>query len=324
MDGVGYYLSVGSSADFAKGCGHGFALRDTSHYGVSQRRQTGCSVLMEDLEEGAIRDDLSTSSSRTSSVRAWRSAASIKIQQIDLKRQKTLQAIDLQGALTNSPAHASFKVKGGQRRMLDDLTYLLLRSRNSIFGLLLVTIYATINLVFGALYFAGGPNALTDGDGSFRDAFCFSVITLSTIGYGHRTPASSWVDAVVVVEAMTSIVFISLIGGLTFSRILRPSSRMVFANQVVVAPLNGVHTLRLRLCNERPHSVLYHASFYLTVSFERVDREGHRMRIQRQLKLLQDTVPVLGATFTVCHRIDEQSPLHGLIDEKTLANFSGA
>lgn len=214
--------------------------------------------------------------------------------------------------------HSSFKIVGGNRRIVDDVCYTLLRARWEYFFAMILSAFTCFNLVFAAFYCID-PDGLSDGDGSFREAFYFSIQTFSTIGYGRLSPVSPYVDAIVAVQAMISLIFIGVVGGLSFARVMRPSSRLVFARVACVAELNGVPTLRIRVCNERAHNTIFHATFYLTASFERVSREGHQMRVQRQLRLIQDTVPCFGATFTVCHAIDHNSPLHGL-DESSIAS----
>ena len=151
---------------------------------------------------------------------------------------------------TSQEAHARFRIIGGNHRLLDDVCYMLLRSRWEIYTVVLICGFTFFNLLFGAL-FCVDPNGLSGGDGSFRDAFFFSIQTFATIGYGRRSPISPWVDAIVAVEAMISLLLISVVGGLTFSRVMKPSSRLVFARFACIAELNGVPTLRIRVCNER-------------------------------------------------------------------------
>ena len=235
------------------------------------------------------------------------------------RRRPSLPAAkDMSIAAMTQQANATFKIVGGRKRWRDDVCYLLLRCRWELYCLVLVCGFILVNVAF-ALLIAADPSGLSGGDGSFRDAFFFSVQTFATIGYGRRSPISHWVDTVVLVEAMVSLVLISVVGGLAFSRVMKPTSRLVFARVACIAELNGVPTLRIRVCNERQHNSIFDARFSLTASFDRISREGHRMRIMRQLRLMQDTVPVFGATFTVCHAIDESSPLHGL-DAKGLAS----
>ena len=193
----------------------------------------------------------------------------------------------------------------------DEACYLLLRVRFVTYLMLLVSGFLIFNTVFAALVVID-PNGLSGGDGSFREAFFFSVQTFSTIGFGRLSPISPWTDTVVVVEAMLSLILISVAGGLSFARVVRPRSRLTFAQRGVIQSLNGVPMLRFRVCNERARNSIFNAHFTLTASYDRVDKERTSVRIQRDCKLEQDTVPVFGATFTVCHLIDENSPLYGI------------
>ncbi|MGI9320252.1 MAG: ion channel, partial [Thiogranum sp.] len=74
------------------------------------------------------------------------------------------------------------------------------------FNLTLVGLYLLINLLFAALYFLCGPQALTgiqgmDGGERLLETFFFSVQTLTTVGYGHITPNGMAANLLVVLEA---------------------------------------------------------------------------------------------------------------------------
>ena len=70
-------------------------------------------------------------------------------------------------ALASPGTHASFKIVGGRRRLLDDICYMLLRSRWEVFSLVLVSGFMIFNVLFAGL-FCIDPHGLSGGDGSFQ------------------------------------------------------------------------------------------------------------------------------------------------------------
>src|SRR5215212_8749400 len=63
--------------------------------------------------------------------------------------------------------------------------------------------------------------------GSFRDAFFFSVQTLSTIGYGVMSPKGLYGCAVVTFEAFVGLLGVAMASGLMFSKFARPTARVL-------------------------------------------------------------------------------------------------
>lgn len=63
------------------------------------------------------------------------------------------------------------------------------------------------------------------------DAFYFSVQTFATIGYGHMFPACHSADIIVVIETIFSVLFMSILTGMIFSRFARAPSRVVFSSE---------------------------------------------------------------------------------------------
>src|SRR5437773_10878295 len=124
------------------------------------------------------------------------------------------------------------------------------------FAALILGGYIAINIIFAALYSIGGDCVAGMARGSFPDAFFFSVQTLATVGYGHMYPQTLYGHVVATVEIMTGIFLLAAMTGLIFVRFSRPIARVVFSNSIVIAPLNGKPTLRVRIGNEDQHSMV--------------------------------------------------------------------
>src|SRR5438309_625543 len=81
-----------------------------------------------------------------------------------------------------------FHIVGGPALGLHDIYHALLRVRWWAALAVIVGGYLALNLIFATLYL--GVGGIANGDGSFLDAFFFSVQTMGTIGYGSMYPIS--------------------------------------------------------------------------------------------------------------------------------------
>jgi inward rectifier potassium channel len=190
------------------------------------------------------------------------------------------------------------------------------------FLLLVALFYLLINSFFALLYLinidgiAGTSQPIT-----FSDTFFFSVQTLASIGYGALNPVSLYTNLIVTLEAITSLLLVALVTGISFARFTKSTARIIFSESAVVAPYNGVPTLMFRAANERRNYVL-EARMQVYLMVDQVSIEGEYMRRLYELPLLRSHSPTFTLSWTVMHVIDEQSPLYGLTTE-TLAHGHG-
>jgi inward rectifier potassium channel len=75
--------------------------------------------------------------------------------------------------------------------------------------------------------------------------------------------------------------------------------------------MDGVPTLMFRVANAR-HSSIANAQCRAVFSADSTTREGRDFRRFQDLRLVRDYTPALFLSWTVMHRIDENSPLFGL------------
>jgi len=170
--------------------------------------------------------------------------------------------------------------------------------------------YVVLNLFFALLYLIE-PNSIANArPSSLADAFFFSVQTLATIGYGNMYPETGYANALVTVETVTGLMYFALITGLVFTRFSRPSARVQFTRHAVIAQYEGVPTLMFRMANERRNQILQ-AEVQATLLRAERSPEGMPMWRQHDLKLVRSHSSFFSLTWTVFHRIDEDSPLRG-------------
>ena len=201
--------------------------------------------------------------------------------------------------------------KGFPLTPLTDLYYLLMRGSWAWLLGLMAAAYLLANIVFAGLYLAGGDCLVGAEPGSFRDAFFFSVQTISTIGYGAVAPKTAYANALVTLEAMIGILGVALATGLTFAKFARPRANLAFSRNLLIAPYDGRRSLYFRVANIRGNDVV-EASVRMAVALDVTTTEGHTLRKLFDLKLVRDRSPLFRLSWLVVHVIDEESPIHGL------------
>jgi inward rectifier potassium channel len=173
--------------------------------------------------------------------------------------------------------------------------------------------YVLTNLVFGSLYWLAGPEALT-GPASgtnerFEQCLFFSVQTLATIGYGRIVPNTRVANALVSAEALIGLMGFAVLSALLFARFTRPTAKIRFSRQAIVAPYGDGWALMFRLVNLRNNDL---TDVRAVVSLARwVDESGARRRRFDQLTLERDAIIFMPLHWVVVHPIDERSPLRG-------------
>jgi inward rectifier potassium channel len=201
----------------------------------------------------------------------------------------------------------------GARRVVGDWYHALLRMNWTQLVGFISAAFLLINGLFAVAFLRLGGVAHAR-PGSFADAFYFSVQTMGTIGYGAMYPESPAANALVVVEAVTSLIVTALATGLVFSKFARPIGRVAFSRYAVIAPMDGVPTLMIRIGNERGNSIV-EATLHMTLSRTVRTAEGVMFYKLVDLKLVRERSPAVSRSWTVLHRIEEGSPLYGATPE---------
>jgi inward rectifier potassium channel len=170
-------------------------------------------------------------------------------------------------------------------------------------------LYLTLNIGFAGLYMLGGDCIVND-NGSFQDAFFFSVQTFAGIGYGVLSPKTTYANYIVVVEAITGLLAIALLTGISFARFARPTAKVLFSKFAVVMPQDNLPTLMLRTANQRRNPIL-EAQVTLSLSRDEVTADGQHLRRFYELQVIPSHNPAFSLPWTLMHPINEQSPLYG-------------
>lgn len=191
-----------------------------------------------------------------------------------------------------------------------------------VFLSVLTLFFILINFIFAAAFVLCGPGAIVNtmdgsGSGAWVQAFFFSVQTFSTIGYGHIFPVGVAANVVVTVESLVGLLAVALATGLIFARFSRPTAKILFSRNMVVAPYRDIEALMFRVTNARRNQLIELEVTVLLAVFEEVG--GKRLRRFHPLTLERPKVVFFPLSWTIVHPINDASPLKGVTHEDLLA-----
>jgi len=201
-------------------------------------------------------------------------------------------------------------------RSLSPYHYLLTTSWPRFLGMV-VLFFLVTNAVFGAAYFACGPGQIAGSravtlPAQYLEDFFFSVQTFATIGYGAMYPAGRAANVLVTLESLVGLLGFALATGILFARFSKPTARILFSEQAIIAPYREITAFELRVANMRRNEMIQVEAQVLFTRF-RLDGSGNREFLP--LKLERDRVVFFPLAWTIVHPIDEASPLYGATPE---------
>lgn len=211
--------------------------------------------------------------------------------------------------------------KGGKRGFRDVFKYMLEISWLRFF-LILFAGYIGMNLIFTVLYLMAGYEHISgidpNGDHPFFQTFFFSIQTFTTVGYGALSPSGFYTQAISTVEAFVGFLSFSLATGLAYGRFSRPNAKIVFSDYVLHSKYQNGHSIKVKLANERDN-VLLEVTSKIILTMDKVLETGEVMKSYFNLPLEIDKVELLPYTWTLVHKIDEESPFWNKTEEEIRA-----
>jgi inward rectifier potassium channel len=164
--------------------------------------------------------------------------------------------------LINKDGSVNVKSRGLSRFNTADNYHTLIKMGWGKFWLVVLSGYLVANLIFASIYVLIGMDSLDGASGDttgshFLDAFFFSAQTISTVGYGHISPKGMVANSVAAFESMIGLLAFALATGLLYGRFSKPSAKIVYSENILVAPYkeNG-RGLMFRLANIRKNVLI--------------------------------------------------------------------
>ncbi len=190
------------------------------------------------------------------------------------------------------------------------------------FFVFILCFYLVTNLIFAALYFINGSEYLVEirnGDAAdnFFNAFFFSVQTFTTVGYGKIAPIGLYSNIIASLEAMTGLMSFALMTGLLYGRFSRPSTRILYSKNAIVAPYKNLNALMFKVANQRRNNLMELEVNMLLVLINKAENDFNRKYFN--LKIERTSVYFFPLTWTIVHPIDDDSPIKGMTVEELKA-----
>lgn len=105
----------------------------------------------------------------------------------------------------------------------------------------------------------------------------------------------------------------ALVTGLVFARFSKPTAKILFSKNAIIAPYNDITAFEFRIANARDNQIL---ALKAQVHFSRLEeKQGKRKRTFYKLSLERNRVPFFPLSWTIVHPIDKDSPLYRLTHE---------
>lgn len=212
--------------------------------------------------------------------------------------------------LINQDGSYNVLKKGGKRGFRDIFKFMIEISWVQFFSLLFGG-YIVMNLVFTLIYYAIGFENIAgvnpDGPHPFFQTFFFSIQTFTTVGYGALAPTGIPTQTVAMVEAFIGFLSFSLATGLAYGRFSRPNSKIIFSDHVLYSSYKEGKSIKVKLANERDN-VLLEVTAKMILTMDKVLLNGEIEKRYFQLPLEIERIELLPFTWTLVHKIDEESP----------------
>jgi inward rectifier potassium channel len=207
----------------------------------------------------------------------------------------------------------TFNVHRKGTRLRDENLYLkMIDTTWPKFFVVVLAVFLAVNVAFAIVYLAIGIDKLhgTESEmGAFVNAFFFSVHTLTTVGYGNVFPSGPSANSVAAIEAATGLMVFAVMTGLLYGRFSRPSARILFSNNALIAPYQDGTSLQFRITNARSNTLMNLEARVLLMIVS--NKEGQLKRDFIDLELERRKVYFLPLTWTIVHPIDSTSPFYG-------------
>ena len=183
------------------------------------------------------------------------------------------------------------------------------------FFLLSFCAYFIANTCFAIVYLTVGIEQIIEPSGyfykDFLNAIFFSSQTFTTLGYGAMSPTGIASGIVSSIEAFVGLMFFAFVTGLLYGRFSKPKASIRFSENLILRDFKGDKAIMFRLVNNRK-STMINPKASVTLALSKKNNAGKYVNDFYDLNLERDSITYLPTTWTVVHRIEEDSPFFKL------------
>lgn len=174
--------------------------------------------------------------------------------------------------------------------------------------------YLSMNILFALAYLIIGIDGLSGTNpelSDFENALFFSAQTFATVGYGTLAPNNLAINYLALFESFVGLLSFAIATGLLWGRFSRPSLKITFSKNIIITPFEDGMAAMFKMVNLRKN-VLLNTKVKCIFTMDKGSGETSFNKEYAQFPLELDFVSFFPLTWTIVHKIDENSPLYGL------------
>lgn len=211
-------------------------------------------------------------------------------------------------------------IRKGGLNGISDIYKFLIEIHWIYFILILIGGFLFINILFALIYLSIGIehiHGVNPNISHFFNAFFFSSQTFTTVGYGALSPKGTGTNVVAMFESFLGLTSFAIATGLLWGRFSRPASKIAFSRNIIITQFEGGKAVMFKMVNLR-NNVLLNTKVRCIFIIDKGSGEFVFNKAYSELKLETDAVNFFPLTWTLVHKINEESPLFELNREELI------
>lgn len=178
-----------------------------------------------------------------------------------------------------------------------------------------VLVFFLIISFFAFLFFETNCVEFKNNTASFGDCFYFSLITFATIGYGDILPTCDLAKNVILLETISSLIFIPVFGGYLFNQILRNRKQDILLPGFLTFKVAGENKLSINIINPGKTTINNKILFEIAIIPMGVSHHNRNLETSNYFKLdYSFHLPELNNSHELLIPYDEESLLNSRIN----------
>jgi inward rectifier potassium channel len=182
------------------------------------------------------------------------------------------------------------------------------------FSLFLIGSFLFLNLIFTTCYVLIGIETIAGNYpelSPFENAFFFSAQTFTTVGYGALHPKGALTNYIAMAESFLGLLSFAIATGLLWGRFSKPSLKIAFSKNIIITPHEDSKAVMFKMVNQRKN-VLLNTTIKCIFIIDKGSGQTAFNKDYSELKLESDQVNFFPLTWTLVHKITEDSPLYNI------------